>query len=575
MKLLMTYFDSQQKKMLTQKVTPEGKKLITVSTPNNFVSRDEIICRVIEVDSEDDAEKYLDQGYSFYRLISYQKIRIDGTVYYDERERCYRSHWYGFVILDDAGNLRVATPLQISKDKTQAYYFIFPTKFGKLPLMADIDEELASNKIIAPVDSVKIKADIEMIDSSVKRLSRIKVAQSKPPVTGQSEYFEPLIELEKKAGKVELDGHIDYREVGTIQEVKRGTKVLKRIPKVVAQDGYTIYGEKARGTTLPPKGLSKGKNIEPSVEDPDIFVATVDGCIQRSGRKISIVEVAIINGDVDYESGNIDFSGTVQVSGNVLPGFEVKAGGDVIIQGNVDDALIESGGNITVKQGIAGKGETKVYCSGDLFAKYIVNATVEVKRSITVDESIINSHIFSNDKIFVTADHGKIMGGKVIARHRVEVASIGSNKETLTEIMVGRNLEVEKVLEGIRKEITEANHELEDVLNKMKNSFGNQLFEDPKGFIAVLPQIKKKQCIQLLGELSQHKQTVADLKGKASEVEKKLLLDEEPFIIAKNTLYAGTTITVRREVKKILEEMKNVKFYYDVSEKTLRFTSAV
>jgi uncharacterized protein (DUF342 family) len=575
MKLLMTYFDKNQTKMLQQKVAPDGKKSITVSSTENFVSRDEIICRIIEVDTEEDAKKYLDEGHSSYHVYPYNKFRIESSVYYDESHRCYKSHWYGFVVLDEAGNLRVITPLQVAKDKTQAYYYIHPTKFHKLPTLTDLDEELAANKIIAPLDSKDIKKQLELINPEANKLSRIKVAQSKVPVNGQGEYYEALIELERKVGKEKLDGQIDYREVGSIHEVKNGDAILKRIPEVPKVDGYTIYGDKVKAILLPHKGYSVGKNLVPSSGDQDIYVASVDGCVQKKGRKVSIVEIVYVNGDVDYESGNIDFSGTVIVSGNVLPGFEVKAGGDVTIMGNVDDALVVAKGNITVKQGIAGKGQTKVFCEGELFAKYIVNSKIETKGAITVDESIINSNIFSNDKILITSKHSKIMGGKVIARHTIEVNSIGSNKETQTDIMVGRNLEVEKVLDGIRKEITEAHHLEEEVVNKMKNRFGNQLFEDPKGFIAILPDIKKKQCVTMLGELSQHKKVIAELKEKAHEVEKKLVLNEEPLVIVKNTVFSGTTITIRREVKKILEEMENAKFYYDSTDKTIRFTSAV
>ncbi|MFW5807776.1 MAG: DUF342 domain-containing protein, partial [Spirochaetota bacterium] len=535
MKFLMTYFDPVHTKMLVQKTNESGKKTVTVSTPYNFVSRNEIIMRVVDVDSEEDARKYLDTGYEYYNIIPNRKFTLDSSVYYDEKDHAYRSNWYGFVLLDQKGNLRVSTPLQISKDKTQAFFFIYPTKFGKIPAMADITEELSTNKIVTPVDAAVIEKGLMEIDPSKPKLSRIKVAQSKAPVNGQNEYFEPLIELERRVGKVEMDGHIDYREVGTIQEVKKGTPLLKRYPKVQPENGYTIYGEKANAEMLPPKGLAKGDNLVPSHNDPDIFVAGVDGCIQKQNRKVSVLEMAIVSGDVDYESGNIDFSGTVEIKGNVLPGFQVKAGGDITIWGNIDDAVVESGGSLTVRQGIAGKGNTRVICDGGLFAKYIVNSTVESKGNITVDESIINSHIFSNDKVLVTSDHSKIMGGKVMARHRIEVASTGSNKETLTEVMVGRNLMVERMLDSIRKEISAAQGEVDDVLNNLKSSFGTQLFENPKAFISVLPQVKKKQCVTLLGELSKQKSIVAELKEKAAEVEKKLVLDEEPLIIIKNT----------------------------------------
>lgn len=575
MKLVMTYFDPEVSKMFVERTNEAGEKKLSLASPYSFVSTGEIIARVIDVDTEEDAQKYLDPGHSYYKLVPFFSFKTDSSVYFDERDRSYKAQYYGFAVIDAAKNMRVLPSLQVTKDKCECYFYIFPTKFAKIPKVEDITSELESAKIIMGLSPGEIQTALDPIDPKQKKVSRILVAKSKGPVNGRAEYFLPLIDIEKKAGKEKLDGGIDFREVDSIHEVKKGTPILKRIPRVKAENGYTIYGDKAVASTLPPKGYLCGINIGPSWDDENVFVASVDGCIQQTQRKISVQEIAIIPGDVDYESGNINFSGTVHIKGSVLPGFSVTAGADVIIEGNADDTEITAGGSVTVRQGIAGKGATVVKASGELKAKYILNATVETGGAITVEESIINSKVFSNDRIELIGRNSKIMGGHVVARHVVSVTSLGSNKETTTEIMVGRNLEVEKVLDGIRKEISTAKEELDGVVAKMKNSFGNALFEDPKGFIAVLPSIKKKQCVLLLNELSVKKNEVKELQEKAAKVEEKLVLDEEPFIIVKEKVFPGTVLTIRKEVKKINEEIKNAKFYEDKEDKIIRFSSAV
>ena len=68
----------------------------------------------------------------------------------------------------------------------------------------------------------------------------------------------------------------------------------------------------------------------------------------------------MIKGNVDYDYGNIDFNGSVHITGSVLPGFTVKAKGDIVVDKNVEDAYLEAGGDINVKMGISGKGSCKV-----------------------------------------------------------------------------------------------------------------------------------------------------------------------------------------------------------------------
>jgi uncharacterized protein (DUF342 family) len=479
------------------------------------------------------------------------------------------------VIIDRANTLRLISPLQISKDKTSAFYIIFPTKLGKIPSYTDIDEVLTYNKIITPVDKKDIEAGLSAILSEEKKVTRLKVAQSKGPVNGRDEYYVPLIEITRKAGKELSDGRMDFKEVDSIIEVKKNTEVLRRFPEIKASDGYNVYGEKVAAEMLPAEGYQRGEGIVQSGRDESIFIAAVDGCLEIDKKKISVVPVAIIKGDVDYASGNIEFNGSVHVKGSVLPGFHVKAQGDVIIEKNVDDALIEAQGSVTIRMGISGKGTTKIIAGGTVRTKYILNSSVEAGGPIEVEDSIINSHVFSNDRVSVVSKHAKIMGGEVLARHVIEANTAGSDKETTTVLTVGRNLEVERELMEVRKKMNECKERIAEVTGRIQTSFGTALFENPKKFISVLPDIKKKQCIQLLSELTQANAEMKQLQVEGMKIEEKLVLDEEPVIIIKVKVFRGTVLNIRKRTRKVEEEITNAKFFEDQDEKVIRFCAAV
>ncbi|MDA3899538.1 MAG: FapA family protein [Spirochaetes bacterium] len=575
MKLILIYFNNQATRMLVQKQNEKGEKSISVSSAVNFVGRSEILARVIDVNDESDVKKYLDQGYSYYKTLPFRKISTGSGVFFNEKDRSYHASNYGFVSLNDAGLLQVTSPLQIINDKTVALYYIVPSQLKKIPNLKDIDEELSLQKIVTRVETPLIEAALKKIDPNKQRLTRVVVAKSKAPVNGRAEYYDPLIDLGRKAGKLAQDGHIDFKEVNSIHEVKKGEAVLKKYDKLTPEPGYTIFGEKAPAETDPPMGLQIGENLVPSKDDPHIYVASVDGCVFLNNRKLSIKEIAIVNGDIDYESGNINFHGSVHINGNVLPGFSVKAGGDIIIDGNVDDAIIEAGGSITIALGVAGKGKTSIIAGKDVSAKYLLNSSIESEGVIAIDESVINCTVNSNDKVIVTSKNGKIMGGRIVARNRIEANYVGSRKETTTDLMVGRNLRVEKILEEYRRELGTAREAVAEQMNLLKNSFGNNLFEDPKGFISALPDIKKRNCVLMLNEMTIRKKKESEVKDKIADTEKLLVCDEDPQILVYSSTFPGTVLTIKHEVKKLEETMTNARFYYDKEEKLIRFASCV
>lgn len=574
MKKIIFYFDPTAKKMLTEKVMENGEKKVVLSSPYNFVYVSEIVARVIDIDSDEQIPTRLDPGYDYYQALDFKVIKADSGIYYDEQLNAYKAAEYGFVILDGQ-RLKLISALSVSRDKLKAYYSIYPTKLGKVPTYADIEETLHKNAIMARVEQAAVEEQLQTIDPANPRFVRILVAQGREPVNGHDEYYIPLINLSKKAGEIKSDGSIDFKEVGSIIEVKKGQDVLRRVPKVKPADGYDIFGDKTFAEMTPVEGYYKGLNIEPGLGDDNIFISSIDGCIDIDGKKISVIPTAVISGDVNYDTGNIDFDGSVHILGSVVSGFSVKARGDIIIEKNVDDAFIEAGGDITVKMGVVGKENVKLVAGGKVVAKYLLNAKVEAAGDIIVDDSIINCDVFSNSRISVVARQGKIIGGKSTALYEIVVNVSGSINETETQLNVGRNLFIEKELTDIHREISKWRQIVDETMRKLKVNFGESVFDNPKEFIAKLPNFKKKNCLMLLKELSSGNKELKTHMERSKEVQDKLRLEREPCIIIKNKAYPGTIISIRKSIKRIESMIDNVKYYEDPEEKIIRFSPAV
>ena len=176
MKKIIFYFDPTAKKMITEKLMENGEKKVVLSSPYNFVYVSEIVARVIDIDSDEQIPTRLDPGYDYYQALDFKVIKADSGIYYDEQLNAYKAAEYGFVILDGQ-RLKLISALSVSRDKLKAYYSIYPTKLGKVPTYADIEETLHKNAIMARVEQAAVEEQLQTIDPANPRFVRILVAQ--------------------------------------------------------------------------------------------------------------------------------------------------------------------------------------------------------------------------------------------------------------------------------------------------------------------------------------------------------------------------------------------------------------
>lgn len=573
MRKVILYFDPSAHSILIKKTTESGETKVVLSTKHNFVSENEIVARIVDIKQDDDINSHLDEGYEYHNIRDYFNFSTGSGIHFDETTKSYKSSYYGFVILKDS-KISLISPLVLTKDKIRAYYNMLPTRFGNLPSYNEIVEILHAEKIVTIITGEKYSKQISAIDLENPRLTRVLVAEGRDPVNGYDEYFEPLLSFEKQAGRILSDGRIDYKEVGSIIQVQKNQEILQCIPGVKSDDGYDIYGEKVLAVKEDKGGYKKGENLLQSGFDPSIYVSGIDGCINIENDKVSVLPVAVINGDVGLDSGNITFNGTVHVTGSVLPGFKVQADSDIIVDKDVEDAQLTAGGDITVKLGVVGKESVKLVANGNITARFMQNVKVEAGKSVIVDDSIINCDIVSYDTVTVKGKAGKIIGGKVAALYEIKAHTIGTQTETMTSLTVGRNFILEEEISKKRTEIIMVKDRVEEINTTIKMQFGEEIFKNPKEYIKILPPLKKKTCLLLLNDLGTANSSLKKLFEEAKAIEEKLKFEKEPVIIATNKVYPGVVVNVKKSVKKIDHAIDNVKFYEDQLDKSVRFVAA-
>jgi len=574
MRKVIFYFDPTVQTILTQRKNKAGELKTVLSSVNNFTSEGETVAAVVDVKEHEDISSYVDSAYTFYKVLDYFNFTAGQGIYFDDIAKVYKSSYYGFLIFKDK-KIQVLSPLVYGKDKLKAYYNVFPTRTGQFPPYREVEEVLRGENVVYITPKEDFEKQIGELDAAQPRLVRVLVAEGRDPVNGYDDYYEPLLNFEKKAGKILADGRIDFKEVDSIIQVQKNQEILLHVPGIKSEDGFDVFGEKIPATKEPTKGYRKGDNLVQSGFDAKVFLAGLDGCVRLEKNKVSVLPIAMINGDIDLDSGNIDFNGTVHITGSVKPGFKVKAASDIIVDKDVEDAQLIAGGSIYVKLGVVGKESVKLIAGGEVKARFMQNAKVEAMKSVIIEDSIINCDIVSYDSIIVNSPTGKIIGGKLVALNEVRASVIGTQNETSTSIAVGRNYAVEKELADKKAEVKIIKEKVDEVNNQLKMQFGDEIFQNPKEYIKILPPIKKKNCLLLLNDLSNANRDMKKLIEEAKDIEVRNKPDREPFVIVTNKIHGGVLLNIKKSVKKIEQSIENVKFFEDPTEKTIRLTSAV
>lgn len=574
MRKVILYFDPSVQKILTQRKNKAGEVKTVLSSAHNFAAEGETVASIVDVKPDEEITSYIDPAYTAYKVMDYFNFNAGQGIYFDDIAKVYKASYYGFIILKDK-KIQILSPLAYGKEKVRAYFNVFPSRTGQFPPYREVEELLRGENVIYIVSKEDYEKQVSELDPETPRLVRVLVAEGRDPVNGYDDYFEPMINFEKKAGKLLSDGRIDFKEVDSIIQVQKNQEILLHVPGMKQEDGYDVFGEKIPAIKEPPKGYKKGDNLIQSGFDANVYLAGLDGCVKIEKHKVSVLPVAMVNGDIDLDSGNIDFNGTVHITGSVKPGFRVKAASDIIIDKDVEDAQLIAGGNIFIKLGVVGKESVKLIAGGEVQARFMQNAKVEAVKSVIVEDSIINCEIVSFDSIIVSSPTGRIIGGKLTALNEVSASVIGTQNETSTIISVGRNYAVEKELADKKSEIKIIKDKVDEVNGQLKMQFGDEIFKNPKEYIKILPPLKKKNCLLLLNDLSNANKEMKKLIEESKEIEERNKPDNEPFIKVSNKIFGGVVLNVKKSVKKIEKPIDNVKFFEDPMEKAIRITTAV
>ncbi|MCE5243971.1 MAG: FapA family protein [Syntrophobacteraceae bacterium] len=332
-----------------------------------------------------------------------------------------------------------------------------------LLIKGDVPERLNAGNIRTLLETKGVVNGIisdEMIEQCLKKGSRDrlwKIAQGTPPKAGKPaeiRYFFASRAQETACGDDRTK--IDLRDRGQVPQVKKGCLLAEKAPRIKEENGIDVYGKPIQVEKSKDVPLLRGTGVEVSGDGLKLY-ATVDGRPELSILgKLFVYPELNINGDVDFETGNISFDGAIIVKGIVQDGFRVTGGS--LTAREISKATIDVAGNIEVYGGILG---AAIKAGGSVKAVHMHSSKVESIGDVIVDKGIYDSGIVTSGKCM--AERGTIVSSKIVAKQGVDAAHIGSERSVPCTLIVGIDPNTQKELDRLREAIALKNKAREQV----------------------------------------------------------------------------------------------------------------
>jgi len=242
------------------------------------------------------------------------------------------------------------------------------------------------------------------------------------------------------------------------------------------------------------------------------------------------------------------------VHGNVQPGFKVKAGEDILIEGVIDDAEIQTPGKVTVKGGVLGQGgKAKIIAGGDIVGMYFQNAVLETRATLTSMQYVRDCKVTAN-AVKAMGKRGQIVGGEIAAETEISAQSIGSSQTgSHTTLIVGESAAKRNEITALTAEVKK----MEEELDKTKKGLAVlKMLQDKTGDLP----LEKKTLMNSLTR-AQFK-LLNDIKAPQEKLHHMLAEEEEARkmrqakISVLGTLYPGVKVKIRNAQKTINEELR-------------------
>ncbi len=369
---------------------------------------------------------------------------------------------------------------------------------------------------------------IEKICNGEYGPSSILIAQGKIPLKGEDGWYEYFFRTDvQKKPKVLADGSADYKDIEWFEVVREGQTIAYYHEAKEGTDGYDVLGNVIKGRKGTEKRVLRGKGFRLE-EDKKTYTALYSGMIHLEDEELSVVNHLDLD-EINMTTGNIFFDGSIHIRGNVSSGMTVKATGDIVIEGNVEVAMIETEGSVMLKKGMNSSGLGMVKAGKNVVSRFFESTKIVADGNIEVDKCL-NSQLYAKGMITATRI---LAGGVASSESGFYLNNVGNHAGLKTVVKVQTNEAARNDYHNILFNIKDVNRQLE-VLNRTYNDLLEKHTAEERSEMEIFQKVENAVFI---------KQKQLD-KMKELEIKLRRIIDKEKLVsvVIGGNAYEGTVV---------------------------------
>lgn len=423
--------------------------------------------------------------------------------------------------------------LKVSEDRMKAYLrMISPSNGGNMLEVSDLRAMLEGRGITTGIKD-DVLNDMVANPRYCEDILAVEGTYPEESVDGSIEY---LFNTDQSQRPTQLeDGSVDFFHLNLLNSCAVGQELAIMHPSHQGKDGYAIDGSIVRARMPKDVRFKYGNNIKVS-DDGLKLEATVDGSVALIGDQV-FVNDSVSFQEIGPATGNIEYEGSVNISGNIATNYEVKAKGDVVVNGVIEGAYVEAGGNIIVARGVNGMGRATLKAGGCIIAKYLENVQAQAAGYIRA-EAIMHSTVSAGGDIIVDGKKGMLSGGKATAGGSIEVKNLGSEMANDTIVEVGVSPIIKRQIMELRNALAEKNKMLEQITPVLTNL----AMTVKKG--VVLTNEQKVYAAKLMGAQKTANEEIEQITAKLLKLESVCNPDTPSEVRVKGIAYPGSKVCI-------------------------------
>ncbi len=471
-------------------------------------------------------------------------------------------------VFEKVGECRNAeVEFRIPEDAMTASLVLTTPYGGKLPTVKTICQLAERNKIVRGIGLKRIESVlIEAQNSPAGSIIEGVIAKGLPPRDGKSSRFIPLVPnaLERVLRPQTSNGdRVDMRNLGEVICVKAKAEVLRRTLPTQGRNRFDV-----RGHHLPAKAgewvdfkMGDGTAVHPKNEN--LLIATLAGMPKFQNQVMNIDDTFICSG-VNVGTGHVNYEGAVLVNGDVTEKMVIKAEGDVTINGFVESATIESGGDIIITEGAMGKVNDqatefscKLVAAGSIHVQHGQGIDLQCAGNVTVARQLAYSRIRCGGSVTVGQvdnPRGNLFACDIVSQAKVIAGVLGavSGSTLKVDFSQGFNLLLERkdTLEELLKQLRQNNLRHKDKVAEIKNKMVPSELRDR---VDELLELYKSEA-SLLNWIEMR---MLEMKQAKENYQKEIGL------VANKKLYAGVSVKLNNRNWRSEREYERAKVCYE------------